>query len=189
MNNSIKIGLVGKMRSGKNTVGDYLTSNYTCHQYAFADGITHAITNYFPTAFDGGKPRRHYQFIGQAFRQLDENVWIDYMLKQMRENTLLLKEMTNTIPNIVVTDVRQLNEATRLSDEGFVIIKVVCPEEIRRLRIAKLGDVMTEEQLNHDTEKQVDLVIPDYEIINDGTIDELYKKIDDIVRGEYFENQ
>lgn len=189
MSNNIKIGLVGKMRSGKDTVGHYLLTQYGCQPFAFGDGIKEVIKKYFPEEYAVGKPRKHLQHLGQSFRELNENVWIDYMFNSIRDFVKYKKNFLGEEANIVVTDVRQLNEVTRLSDEGYIIIKVICPDEIRRRRIANLGDIMTEEQLNHDTEKQVDLIIPDYEVVNDGTIDDLYKKVNEIVGGEYFENQ
>ncbi|MFP5303338.1 hypothetical protein R2R70_19325, partial [Cobetia sp. SIMBA_158] len=69
-----RIAVVGRFRSGKNTFADYITEKYGHIQFAFGDGITKVINQYFPEAFNDGKPRKHYQVIGQSFRELDENI-------------------------------------------------------------------------------------------------------------------
>ena len=53
----MKIALLGKMRSGKNTVGDYLSDHHKCIQFAFGDEVKEVINTYFPKAFENGKPR------------------------------------------------------------------------------------------------------------------------------------
>lgn len=180
----MKIALFGKMRSGKNTVADILTEEYEFNQFAFGDGIGCIIQEYFPEAWAGGKPREHYQHIGQQLRVLDEDVWVKYLLNDVDAYIHLKAVFDNEDNvNIVVTDGRQLNEAVRLKEEGFVIVKVTTPEEIRLERMKKAGDVFTAEQLNHETELQVDLIEPDVEIINDGTLEGLKYMVNRIVRG------
>ena len=82
---------------------------------------------------------------------------------------------------VVITDGRQFNEAEKLREEGFLIIKVTTPEELRLKRMKELGDVFSPEQLNHETELQVDMIQADIEIINDGSLDDLRSKVQKIV--------
>lgn len=70
----MKIAIVGKIRSGKKVVGDYFIERYECEQMAFADEIGTVISYYFPDAFVEGKPRFHYQQIGQFFPTIDPKV-------------------------------------------------------------------------------------------------------------------
>lgn len=157
----MKIALFGKMRSGKNTVADILVKDYQFTEFAFATGIGNIIKEYFPKEWAKGKPRRHYQQIGQELRKLDKEVWINYLLESVKASG---SEM------VVVTDGRQQNEARRLREEGYTIIKVECPEEIRIQRIKDSGDVFTPEQLSHETELAVDTIEADYTIINDKSL-------------------
>lgn len=157
----MKIALFGKMRSGKNTVADILVKDYQFTEFAFATGIGNIIKEYFPKEWAKGKPRRHYQQIGQELRKLDKEVWINYLLESVKESGA---EM------VVVTDGRQQNEARRLREEGYTIIKVECPEEIRIQRVKDSGDVFTPEQLSHETELAVDTIEADYTIINDKSL-------------------
>lgn len=169
----MKIVLFGKMRSGKDTVGKMLIEDYNFKRFAFGDGIGEIIEKYFPKAFENGKPRHHYQFIGQQLRQLNEDVWIEYLLngvaKAEQENGAAL--------NVVVCDGRQINEAERMKSEGYVIIKVEADENVRLERIMAEGDTFDPKHLQHETELQVDQVKADYIIKNDGTLDDLNRKV------------
>lgn len=170
----MKIALFGKIRSGKDTVGKILIDEYGFNRFAFGDGIGKIIKEYFPEAWAGGKPRKHYQYIGQQLRVLNEDIWINNLLRNVEradliQNGLHISGRKKSF-NVVVTDGRQLNEAKRLKEEGYLIVKVTTPDEIRIERMKALGDVFSPEDLQHETELQVDLIKPDVEIINDGTL-------------------
>lgn len=172
----MKIAVVGKMRSGKNTVADLLTEEYGFQQLAFADGITEIIKKYFPEAFTEGKPRGHYQHIGQGMRELNPNVWINHVNRRVT-NILCDGYMCGVEPNVIVTDCRQKNEEMYLRRNGFKIIKVEADDQLRLQRIASAGEYVTPEQFNHDTERQVELIEADYLIDNNGTYEELKQEV------------
>lgn len=181
----MKVALFGKIRSGKNTVADILTEEHGFKQFAFGDGIGEIIQNYFPEAWAGGKPRKHYQHIGQQLRVLNEDVWVNYLLNSISVEIHMRKKFINENDiNIVVTDGRQLNEAEMLRKEGFLIVKVTTPEEIRIERMKALGDVFSPEDLQHETELNVDLIEPDIEIVNDGTLEDLYIKVQKMIQDQ-----
>lgn len=170
----MKIALFGKMRSGKDTVGEMLIKEYNFKRFAFGEGIGQIIEEYFPEALlEGKKPRHHYQFIGQQLRQLDEDVWIKYLLKSVNE----YEQQSEKSVRIVITDGRQSNEAARLKEQGFVIVKVEAPDEIRMERIIQAGDQFTPELFQHETELQVDQINPDYIITNDKDLEHLDDQI------------
>ena len=176
----LKIALFGKMRSGKDTVGQLLIDRYDFKKYAFGTGIGEIILKYFPDAFKNGKPRHHYQFIGQQLRELDPEVWIKYLLNTVEADAL--KRSVQEIPlNVVVTDARQFNEYERLKENGYIIVKVETDEDVRLERIKASGDNFTPEQLNHPTELQVDLVDPDFIIKNNGTLKDLETSVANLV--------
>lgn len=182
----MKIALFGKMRSGKDTVAKILTQEYGFKDFAFAQGIGEIIVKYFPTALSYGKPRQHYQHIGQSMRELDQDVWVKYLLKRVlhykMDIRLSVENKNKRIPfRVVVTDGRQQNEAERLREEGYLIVKVEAPEDIRIDRMVQAGDVFTDELLTHETEKQVDLINADITILNDGTLEDLRLKVKDLI--------
>lgn len=161
----MRIAIVGKMRSGKDTVASLLVEKgFT--PLAFADGIAEIIQKYFPEAYENGKPRKHYQHIGQELRILNGNVWINY-----------LDKLAIGLQDIIITDCRQKNEETYLRANDYMIIKVCTEDYIRIQRMLEAGDNFTPEVLEHDTEKQVDTVVADYEISNNGTYEELVAEV------------
>lgn len=167
-----KIALIGKIRSGKNTVGDYLIKNYGFKEFAFAQGIGEIIDRYFPKAWAEGKPRKHYQHIGQALRELDPDVWINYTLSKIA---------LSGAERVVITDTRQVNEVEKLKEDGYLIIKVEADEEIRIDRMIKSGDTFRIHDLQHETEAQVDLAEADIVLVNNGTKEELEREVQNII--------
>jgi dephospho-CoA kinase len=171
-----KIAVVGRIRSGKNTFADYITENYGHTQMAFSEGIKEVITRYFPEAIISGKPRKHYQLIGQSFRELNPDIWIETLDSKLDR----LLSFNNHLP-VIITDLRQANEYQYLKLQGFTVVKVQASEETRIKRIAEAGDVFSREQLNHSTELQAEACPYDYLVNNDGTLEELYEQAEFII--------
>ena len=185
----MKIALFGKIRSGKDTVGNILIEKYKFNRFAFGDGIGKIIEKYFPEAWETGKPRKHYQHIGQELRVLNPDVWINYLVRTVEGasakhiESYHSKGVLAPVFNVVITDGRQVNEAEKLREQGYLIIKVECPEQLRVERMKNLGDNFQPEQLYHDTELQVDRIEADVTIENSGTLEELEEKVSRIVKG------
>lgn len=180
----LRIGLLGGMRSGKDTVAQMLTDRLDGEtvQLAFSTGIHEVIQNYMPHLYESGKPRKALQEIGQLLRQFDPDVWVNRLFKTVAE----LSE-TGSYSNILVTDVRQPNEVARLRAEGFVILKVTAPMEVRLQRAKQAGDNFSPEMFQHETERDIDSYPYDYLIDNAGDLQELEdavaKLIDCLRRG------
>lgn len=168
----IKIALIGKMRSGKDTIGEWLINEYEFKKYAFADGIGEIIDKYFPEARANGKPRLHYQHIGQELRKLNPDVWVNYLMRTLEKDDY---------HRIIITDTRQVNEVKTLKENGFIIIKVEADEETRIKRILESGDNFNIEHFQHETEAQVDLTEADITIVNNKTIEELKQEVLNII--------
>ena len=165
------IAITGRMRSGKDTVADILQeqSETGFTVYRFADGITDIIQQYFPLAAQSGKPRQHYQVIGQSLRQLDENVWVNTLHRKRQQAPLY--------ENQLITDLRQPNEVLYCKQQKFTIIKVVADDKVRATRAELAGDVWDYSSMQHPTEVAVDSIAPDYLIENNGSMDELVAKV------------
>jgi len=168
----MKIAVVGKMRSGKDTLAEYFLENDNAAKLAFGDEIKRVASFYFPEIVRRGKPRKLYQMIGQMFREFDPNIWIKFLDARL----IRLKDF-GLDRNVVVSDVRQMNEYEYLKSRGFIVIKVHADDALRRERIIKAGDVVNEEDFNHETETIVDSIPCDFLIENNGTLDEFIKAI------------
>ena len=168
------IALTGKLRSGKDTVADYLVNQYGYNKFAFGDPIKFYYKELFGET--DAKPRAGYQWFGQTMRERDPDIWVRKCFAAIDE---MRSEWFRT--RVVITDLRQPNEYERCRAEGFVIIRVNCPEDIRIERARAAGDDFTEDALNHATEQYVDLYAVDYDIYNVGDLTELYSQIDAIM--------
>lgn len=172
----IKIGLTGKMRSGKDTLADYLVENYGFTKFAFGD----ALKRYVHEIFDvnpNEKPRDIYQRFGQYCRAIDEDVWVRKCFQSIAES-----DRGNRVLRPVITDIRQPNEYARCRAEGFVIIRVKADDSVRLERAREAGDKFDEESLNHETERHVDGFEVDFEIDNNGTWRGMAEQVDVIMR-------
>lgn len=171
------IALSGKMRAGKSAAARYLVEKYGYTEFAFGDELKADFHRRYPEIMWEPKPRIGYQNHGQLMRALiSERYWIDVCFDRIAES--LRKFPTRPL----ISDLRQPNEFDRCKSEGYVIIRVNCPDEIRIERARAAGDNFTANDLNHETERYIDSFTVDYEIQNDGSLDELYAQIDEIIR-------
>jgi len=178
----LKLALTGRMRSGKDSVADYLARQYGFARFAFGDGIRKVCRELFPDQMaQARKPRALLQGVGQAMRTFDEDVWVRQTLDRINEEQRFRTRSLLAPKDVVITDLRQPNEYARLRAEGFVIIRVNADNGTRYLRMIDAGDAFTAADLEHETERHIDSFAVDYEIDNNGSLAELYAKVDEIM--------
>lgn len=165
----LKIALVGKMRSGKDTVADILQENYSFNRIAFGDKLKEFAHMIFPHVPLDPKPRELYLFMN-IMREFYEDVWVYHLA-----NTY--NSIKNNSHGIVITDVRQQNELDWCKRNGFTVIKVVCDDAVRLNRIKASGDVHKEEYLTHNTESSVDRLEFDDWIDNSEDLYALHEQV------------
>lgn len=174
-----KILLVGRLRSGKSSVADYLRYTHDWTEISFGGMLKYyanlVFTHSAITEGDG-KPRELFQKFGQACRSIDENVWLQHA--DFAYQMALDRRATK---GIVCSDGRQPNEIVWAKANGFKVIRVTAPEAVRLERARKAGDAFELANLAHETEQHSDKFSVDYEIINDGTLDELRAKVDAVM--------
>jgi hypothetical protein len=183
------IAITGHLRSGKDEIGNRLSQRYGYVRFAFGDGIKDVCRRLYPDQFtdpagNDVKPRGLLQGVGQALRQFDPDVWVRQCFDKIVEHSAYSPGgyYGDTAPRpVVITDLRQPNEYDRCRSEGFVIIKVASQSALRIHRAATGGDTFKLADLTHETESHVDGFAADYEIVNDGTLAELYAKVDEIM--------
>lgn len=174
------IGIRGGLRSGKDSVGDYLASKYGYTKFAFGDELKADFHRRYPEIPREPKPRAGYQFHGQFMReQVGENVWIDACFRSIKYSRIC--PVSGTEGPVVITDVRQPNEFSTLQSAGYVLIRVEAPEGLRIQRAVESGDTFNYADLMHGTETALDGYAADFTVTNDGTLDELYAQIDGIM--------
>jgi hypothetical protein len=177
------IGIVAPKQSGKDTSADYLVQKYNYEKQSFANPLKQCCKAMFSLSdaqlndpilketpddrWFGATPRTILQFVGtNLFRnQLNEimpNINKDvhiYAFKNWYEN--------NKNKKIVIADVRFLNEAEFVKQNNGILIKI-------NRNTKQPTD-------NHQSEIELQSIKCDYIIDNNGTLEELYCKIDEII--------
>jgi dephospho-CoA kinase len=177
----IKIALTGKMRSGKDTVANHLYIRYGFDRVAFGDALKKNAHATFPWVSEFSKPRALYQQYGQLMRQIDPDVWIKHAERAVKGAIDFNVNTGAEKVGVVITDLRQPNEYEWARANGFTIVRVTAPDENRLLRAKLAGDDFTETDLEHETESHIDGFAVDFEIVNDGSVDNLKVQIDEIM--------
>lgn len=182
------MGICGKKRSGKDTIGEYLIEKYGYVRYAFADPVKDICRIMFKLSEDqlygdkkevldqrwGITPREAFQKIGTDFGQIALHKIIPDITGQVRSRQfwtkhfeLWFKEQVEKNPDIkvVITDVRFKHEAKIIKELGGIIVKV------KRSGLVSDG---------HISETELDNIATSFIVENNETIEDLHKKIDEI---------
>ena len=176
-----KIALTGKMRAGKDEASAHLFIKHGFDRFAFGNELKRIAHETFPWVSEASKPRALYQSVGQLMREVDESVWIRHAERKVN-GTIDFRVNTGADRiGIVITDVRQQNEVDWARTNGFTIIRVTAPDDVRIARAIKAGDNFSENDLEHVTESAIDGFVVDYEVQNAGTVEELQVQVDAII--------
>lgn len=181
----ILLGLLAKKRHGKDTFADYLVSHYNFEKDALAEPLKKVCRELFVLSDEqlygdlkevvderyGVSTRQIMQFVGtELFRKqmnqlipsLEDQIWV-----KLQEQRYLNAVKKNPKVRFVVADIRMPNEANMIKKLGGIIIKIVRPDF---------------ESSDQHSSEQIDLITNfDYEIINDGTLEEYYNKINKLM--------
>lgn len=167
------IGLAGVARVGKTTTADIFEKTFGVYPIAFADPIKSMIREMDPSIpwykYEENKEeiipelgvslRFLYQTLGTEWGRnlVRPQIWTEVLQRTVERNSDLF----------LVTDVRYVNEADWVRDQGGLIIHVhkESPAEVRA----------------HSSEAGVDIVVGDQHIYNNGTIQDL----EEFIRGNF----
>ncbi len=171
------IGILGRLRVGKDTTGDYLVNEHNYTKLAFATPLKEGCKILFNLndydvyegkdvmhPYWGVTPRTLIKYIANDVFRSDINrilpnvgdkFWVNHTMNKC-------KELDGV--NIVISDVRFQSEIDAIHNNGGIIIKVV------NNNVNKMAD-----------EDHIDELLGDYYVINEGSLDELYEKIEQIL--------
>lgn len=169
MKNQIIIGFGYRAKSGKDTAGAYLVSNYGFTRIANADALKEVIS--IITGEDAHDPEfkesptclgvsggAALQIIGVALRDKFPEIWI---------KASGLEQAAKYVERIVITDVRFQNEADAVKNLGGILVRINRP--------GYSGDT-------HTSETSGDHINWDYVINNTGTLNDFEAKLDALIR-------
>lgn len=179
------LGVIGRIGAGKDTVAEYVAKKYGYDIVSFRDAVREV------TEKEGLEPNReNMQKTGKKYR---EKYGSEYFTKLVMDNVMHSKN-----DKIIVKEMRTEGDV-KLIKENFgsamKIIQVKAPRETRFRRLkkrARTGDPQIPEEFNAQEKKEEELgytkalEFTDYEIENNGTFEELYKKADELLKSMGF---
>lgn len=185
------IGFLAKRKRGKDTACDYISTQHGYTKRGFADPLKLGIQQWFQFSDDqlytekkeeddknwGVSPRHVCQVVGtDVVRDLFSVILLpkignDFWVKSA--DIWYTKTMDEHKGNVVWCDVRFQNEVDYILSKGGVVYKIDRPSE--DLKECEKTDT-------HASEKSID-EIKNYTCIinNDGTLEDFYKKLNDII--------
>ncbi len=177
----MKLAFVGPPAVGKDTVAAYVEKKYKLHHISSGDLLREYVKNNNLGDFD----RRNLQIAGNNLR------------KKMGGDVLVKMAFEKVSDNLILSGLRAIDEVKTFKKLGGIVISINAPLE-RRYELAKsrgrIDDNVTlddfikieeEENRNPDRNSQnVDEVISmsNLEILNDGSLDDLYSKSDELMK-------
>ncbi|HNX10728.1 MAG TPA: hypothetical protein PKI61_01150 [bacterium] len=176
----IIIGLTGRIACGKGVIKKHLITKYHAKDYRFSTILRDILDRLHIK-----KSRENLQEISTLIR------------KNFGENTLANAMAGDVLQDsaefIVIDGIRRMADIQNLRQmNGFKLIRVVANEQIRYERVVKRnenpGDAeKTLAEFQAEEQAETEMTIPevmehaDFEIVNEGTFDDLEERIDDIV--------
>lgn len=141
----MKIAVTGKMCSGKTTLCNYLCELEPRFQiFSFGKKVKDVASDLFQMD-PKVKNRTLLTSIGQKMREIDKDVWVNYVIQQC-----------NDVEYCLVDDLRYQNEYEALVKNGFKIIQLNISDELQEERIKMIYPDNYEDHLKnrgHASEK------------------------------------
>ena len=123
----MKIAVTGKMCSGKTTLCNYLCEIEPRFQiFSFGKKVKDVASDLFQMD-PQIKDRTLLTGIGQKMREIDSEVWINYVINQCKD-----------VEYCLVDDLRYQNEYEALVKNGFKIIQLNISDELQEYRIRNI---------------------------------------------------
>jgi len=201
MSNVILLGVCGRKRHGKDTVGRSLRRQFDMTPIAFADPLKRIAMDIYGLSYDqcygddlkevidprwGVTPRHIMQQIGTEMgRTIHPETWVRYCLRTIEEAA------AGKQPLIHIAKMRKFELAKEdfVNVQRWVVTDVRFPNEAEAIRSkgGKVIKVVRSEFLKratdmHASETSIDEINPDFLVLNDSTIEDLNQKVLDIGR-------
>ena len=179
------IGITGIKYAGKDTSADYLVEKYGFEKLILSKplkDICKILFNFNDEQLYGNlketidpnwgtSPRIILQYLGtdilrkdinKIIPHINDNFWINKIISEYKQKC---KEQKNT--KFVISDVRFQNEIDIINKLNGIVIKIIKPS-------------LTNKD-EHESEKNIYTLECDFEILNDGSKQDLYKKLDFLI--------
>jgi hypothetical protein len=173
--NKILIGIGSKAKVGKDTLGLYLSKQYSLKRLAFADPLKEEVNTMLQslglTYDDANKDVLRPLLIGwgESRRKMEPDYWVSIIEKQYK-NTMSCFGIAGCgfYHGVVITDVRYVNEAMFIRNNGGVLINII-----------------RDNGMDIPTEHELDNFKFDYTIHNNASLEDLLHAGDDVIKGRF----
>lgn len=161
-----KLAFYGPASSGKTWSANYLVQNHNFVRVAFADKLKEIASDLFHVTGKNGADRKVLQDLGQKMREIQPDVWVDYLLNTVNEyeGTLNRWQFKDNPTGIVLDDLRYVNESIALRNAGFKLVYVSTPQETLEWRRSSLYPDTPLSSYYHDSETEWKGIEPDYSV-------------------------
>lgn len=171
------IAIAGQFCSGKTEACNYLREKYGFIEVNFATKLKSMVADLFGVKT---KERKLLQDFGEKMRELDKDVWVNYVFN--RTIPELITPMEVTPKRFCIGDMRHPNEVDACKKNNAITIYLKCPLSIRLERYQQLyGRLPTTEELNHASEKLKEEYGFDFVLDSSQKNEYLYYQIDKII--------
>lgn len=169
------IAISGHAQNGKDTIAGMLKSSLEEHGERvliahYGDLVKYVCKTFFD--WDGEKDEygRHLlQYVGtDIIRSREPEFWVDFIIK-------MICFFGDNWDYVLIPDSRFPNEIDRLKETG-------CPVDHLRVERTNFVSPLTKEQQRHPSETALDDSIPDHRIINDGSLQDLERKVEQYIK-------
>ena len=140
----MKIAITGKMCSGKTTLSNYLCEIEPKFQvFSFGKKVKQVASDLFDMD-PSVKDRSLLTTIGQKMREIDPDVWVNYVINQCKD-----------IEYCLIDDLRYQNEYEALAKDNWKIIQLTISDDLQEQRIKHIYPDNYQDHLknrNHESE-------------------------------------
>lgn len=166
----MKLFLMGKAGSGKDTIADYLVNRHGFKRFRLAQPIEDLCRSEYGMY---GKDRELMIRVGEEYKQrYGQSYWLDIIVSQIHQHHNV---------NVLVSDVRFPYEWDYFTTEGYKSVRVIAPA-LKRVRWLRERDGNPQiDSLDDPTEKQVDNLPAEHAIHNNNSIQQLKDEVDIII--------
>lgn len=203
------VGIGGKLASGKDAIADYLVAEYGWTKFGMSDALAEALYTldpYIPLPTQLGWKNRFTAFLARIFRVPPRDVFVKYSwlydafgyvrAKENDEVRRLLQVLGTEVGRKQLSDGdlwteimrRKVEAATAAGAPGIIVTGVRFPNEVELFDSINaetwwVNRPSLKETVNagHASENSVSAVDFERVIQNDGSLKDLYRKVDDLV--------
>jgi len=163
----INVALSGMSGSGKTTFANHLINNYN-----FTLCNTGKTCRKICNILFGNESKTLLNQVTDALKTIDKNIWFKKALS----------EINQSIPT-VVDSMRFKDDYLFMKEQGFILVKVQCHQNLIIDRLKKRGQKINPEiDFKHKSEIELEHLQFTHTLSNNSTIDDFYLKIDELLK-------